>query len=809
MAVEGEKIIPVEIEEEMKNSYLTYSMSVIIGRALPDVRDGLKPIHRRILYAMQELDLGSTRPYKKSARIVGEVMGKYHPHGDLAIYESLVRMAQNFSLRYLLIDGQGNFGSLDGDAPAAMRYTEARLTPFAEEMLRDIERDTVDKVDNFEGSLKEPVILPAAFPNLLVNGSSGIAVGMATNIPPHNLTEVIDGIVAFLENPEISIDELMEYIKGPDFPGGGLIVGREGIRQAFHTGRGNITLKARVNIEKTKSARENIIISELPYQVNKALLIERIAELVKEGQIEGISNVRDESDREGMRIVIELKREAQPEVVLAQLYLHTSLQSTFGVIALVIVEGRPRVLNLKELIHYFIEHRKEVVTRRTKFELKRAEKRSHILEGLKIAVRNIEEVIKIIRHARAVQEASKKLQERFKLTSEQASAILEMRLQRLTQLQQAELEEEYLKLIKAIEEYQLILKSEGKLISIIKEELLRLKEKYGDFRRTEIIEEEASFKIEDTIADETVVVTISHSGYIKRISESTYRQQRRGGKGITGMGLKEDDFVEHLFIASTHDYILFFTDQGRCYWVKVYELPQATRISRGKAIVNLIELKPGEKIKAFIPIRKFEPGRFLVMVTKQGMIKKTSLSEYSRPRRGGINAIELTPGDTLCEVKLTNGHQEIIIGTRRGQAIRFDEREVRPTSRVSQGVRGIRLTPGDEVISAIAVRREEATLLVVSSKGYGKRTVLSDYRITARGGKGIITMRTSEKVGDVVSILEVEELEELMLVTQRGTIVRLAIKDISVIGRATQGVKLIKLSEGEEVVDVCHVAEEK
>jgi DNA gyrase subunit A len=803
-----EKIVPVYIEDEMKNSYLDYSMSVIVGRALPDVRDGLKPVHRRIFYAMHQLNLNYRQPYKKSARVVGEVIGKYHPHGDMAVYDAIVRLVQDFSLRYPLIDGQGNFGSVDGDSPAAMRYTEVRMAPLSEELLKYIDKNTVDFTPNFDETLKEPVVLPTTIPNLLINGSSGIAVGMATNIPPHNLSEVIDGLILCIDKPEVEIEELMEVIPGPDFPTGAFILGREGIIQAYKTGRGSVILKARANIEKLKGDKENIIISEIPYQVNKGDLLERIAELVRNKKIEGIADVRDESDREGMRIVIEIKKGATAQVVLNQLYKHTPLQITFGIIMLALVKHQPKLLNLKELLVHFIEYQKEITQRRTKYDLEKAEKRAHILEGLKIALKNIDRVVEIIKTSKNVDQAKVRLQEHFNLTEAQAQAILEMRLQRLVSLEREKLDEEYLVLLKDIEIFKSILESERKVLGVIKEELVEIKRKYGDERRTQIIDEVTDFKIEDLIAEEEVVITISHSGYIKRLPISAYRQQRRGGRGVLSMETREEDFVEHLFITSTHHYILFFTDRGRCYWLKVHEIPPAGRLARGKAIINLIQITPGEKIKAFIPIREFNDQCFLIMATRQGLVKKTNLIEYSRPRVTGIDAISLREGDELIEVVLTDGQQDIILGTRAGQAVRFNEKTIRPVARKSQGVIGIRLNPNDSVVGMMAVKRE-ADLLVVSSKGFGKRSSLSEYRTIGRGSKGVITLRVNERNGYVVKILEVVENDELMVITSQGILIRLPVQEIRVTGRATQGVKIIKLAEEDYVIDVARVAEMK
>ncbi|MFH1613011.1 MAG: DNA gyrase subunit A [bacterium] len=796
-----EKIIPVYIEDKMKTSYLDYSMSVIVGRALPDVRDGLKPVHRRILYAMNELGMEHSKSYKKSARVVGEVIGKYHPHGDVAVYDTIVRLVQNFSLRYPLIEGQGNFGSVDGDAPAAMRYTEVKMMSICEEMLCDIDKETVEFVNNFDDTLQEPTILPTAIPNLLINGSSGIAVGMATNIPAHNLGEVIDGLISCIDNPDISIDDLIKIIKGPDFPTGAFICGVEGIVTAYKTGRGVIVLKSKASIEKIKGDKENIIITEIPYQVNKSNLIEKIADLVREKKVEGISDIRDESDREGMRIVIEIKKGIISEVILNQLYKHTQLQTSFGIIMLCLVKNQARVLNLKEMLVYFIEYRKEIIIKRTFFELNKAEKRAHILEGLKIALNNIEEVVKIIKTSQDTNQAKQKLNERFNLSEIQVQSILDMRLQRLVSLERSKLEEEYLGLLKEIEKLKFILENEKKVFVIMKEEFLEIKTKYADERRTEIVKSEADLNIEDLIAEEDVVITISHTGYIKRVPLTTYRQQKRGGKGVLSMETKEEDFVEHLFIASTHHYILFFTNKGRCYWLKVYEIPQVSRIAKGKAIINLIKISSEEKIKAFIPIKEFDDKHFLIMATKKGIVKKTNLIEYSRPRSNGIDAILLKEEDELVESVLTNGSQDIILGTSLGQAIRFNESNVRIVSRKSQGVIGTRLHSGDFVIGMIVVKRE-AGLLVISTNGYGKRSALSEYRTIGRGGKGVMTLRLNEKIGQVAKILEVIEGDEFMIVTSKGILIRLSVKEIRTISRVTQGVRIIKLGTDDCVIDV-------
>lgn len=799
-----EKVLPVSLEDEMKSSYIDYAMSVIVSRALPDVRDGLKPVHRRVLFGMHELGVAYNKAYKKSARIVGEVLGKYHPHGDTAVYDSMVRMVQDFSLRYPLVDGQGNFGSVDGDSPAAMRYTEARLARISEEMLRDLDKNTVNFASNFDDSLQEPTVLPSYLPNLLANGASGIAVGMATNIPPHNLNEVIDGIIALIEKPSLTPDDLMKYVTAPDFPTGGIIYGYEGVRDAYQTGRGKIIVRAKANIETLKNDRENIIITELPYQVNKASLIEKIAELVRAGKINDISNIRDESDRDGMRVVIELKREGQPAVILNNLFKHTQMQVTFGVIMLALVNGVPKVLNLKEMMQPFIDHRMEVLIRRTKFELEAAERRAHILEGYIIALDNIDEVIETIKKSKDVETAKNNLIRKFKLSEIQAKAILDMRLQRLTGLERKKIEDEYREVLKTIERLQGILNSETKRYKIIKDELLAVKERYGDARRTEIVVDYKEFAIEDIIAEEEVVVTISHRGFIKRFPVSGYRRQARGGKGVTGAGTKDDDFIEHMFIASTHNYIMFFTDKGKCYWLKVHELPEGGRATRGRSILNLIEKEKDENITAFLNVKEFDDNHYLFMVTEQGTVKKTVLSAYSNVRRGGINAINLNDGDNLIEVKITDGSNDIIIATKEGMAIRFNESNVRDMGRTATGVRGINLSKGDIVIGAIALKRA-TTLLVATDKGFGKRSDLSDYRITNRGGKGIKTIKTSDKNGKLIAIREVNDKDELVISTTGGMIIRQSVQAIRVMGRNTQGVRLIRLNEGDNITDIARV----
>ncbi len=806
--MEKETIIPIYIEDEMKSSYLDYAMSVIIGRALPDVRDGLKPVHRRVLYAMNELGMDSDKPYKKSARVVGEVLGKYHPHGDMAVYDSMVRMVQNFSHRYQLIDGQGNFGSIDGDNPAAMRYTEVRFTRFAEELLQDIDKQTVDFIPNFDETLKEPTVLPAVLPNLLLNGSSGIAVGMATNIPPHNLGELVDGIIHLIDNPDAVVQDLLQFIPGPDFPTAGLIFGVDGIKDYYSTGRGKIILRANARIESLKSGREAIIITEIPYQVNKKNLIEKIAELVREKKIEGISALRDESDRDGIRVVIELKRDENAYVILNQLYKHTQMQITFGVIMLAIVDNQPRILNLKELIECYLKHRQEVIIRRTKYELQLAEERAHILEGLKIALSNLDEVIKIIKESKTPAKAKTSLVTRFELTPIQAQAILEMQLQRLTGLEQDKLNKEYLGVIKNIAELKSILESKRKVLELIKKDLIRLKEKFADPRRSQIIQEAVEFNRENLIAEEDMVITISHSGYIKRIPLSVYKMQKRGGVGVAGMTTKEEDFVDQLYVASTHDYILFFTNKGKVYWLKVYDIPELGRISKGKAIVNLLKLGEDEQIAESISIREFNETDYLIMATRKGLVKKTKLSAYSHPRVGGIIALSLIGDDELIRVERTSGNDDIILSTMMGKVIRFSETQVRATGRTASGVRGIRLKENDQVVS-MEVVCEGLTLLTVTANGYGKRTKFADYRRQSRGGQGVIDIKTVPRNGAVIGICEIKDTDEVVMITSTGMVIRCPAKDISVIGRNTQGVRLIRLKEEDKLIDVVTVANEE
>ncbi|OGX31758.1 MAG: DNA gyrase subunit A [Omnitrophica WOR_2 bacterium RIFCSPHIGHO2_02_FULL_46_37] len=808
MYTRNEKIVPVYIEDEVKDSYLNYAMSVIVGRALPDVRDGLKPVHRRVLYTMKELNLEYGKPYKKCARVVGDCMGRFHPHGDVAIYDTLVRMAQDFSLRYPLVDGQGNFGSIDGDNAAAMRYTEARLSTIAGEMLEDIDKNTVNFGPNFDTSLQEPLLLPAKLPNLLVNGSSGIAVGMATNIPPHNLGEVADAVIYLLEHPEAESKDLMRYVKGPDFPTGGIICGRGGIKDAYNTGRGKLTVRARATVERQKSGKDLIVVTEIPYQVQKSGLIGAMAGLVEEKKIEGISDIRDESDREGMRIVVELKRDVQPQVVLNQLFKHTQLETTFGIIMLALLDNRPKVLNLRQILDSYIDHRKTIIRRRTQFELDRALKRAHILEGLKIALKFIDRIIKVIKTSKSVEAAKENLIREFEFSEIQAQAILEMQLQRLTALERDKIDAEYAELLKKIELCKSILTSEKKIEGIIKDELGELKKKYSDNRRTEIVGEVEEFEIEDLIAEEDVVVTISHGGYIKRLPVAAYRKQKRGGTGATGAEVKEEDFIEHLFVASTKDYLLIFTDKGQVYWLKVYEIPQGSRTSKGKAIVNLLQVKSEEKIAATIPVKEFSAEKYLVMATSLGLIKKTCLDAYSNPRKGGIIGITLEKDDELIGVEMTDGKQELLIGTREGKAVRFPEAEVRDMGRGAKGVRGIKLAKKDEVIAMI-IAQKEAAILTVTELGFAKRTLFKEYRLTRRGGKGIINIKVTGKNGLAVAIKTVSDEDELMVITQNGMFLRCAIKDIRATGRASQGVRLIKLEDKDRVSCVAPVIAEE
>ncbi|MGB2706284.1 MAG: DNA gyrase subunit A [Candidatus Omnitrophota bacterium] len=809
MYTRNEKVVPVYIEEEMKDSYINYAMSVIIGRALPDVRDGLKPVHRRILYAMKELNLEHNKPYKKSARIVGETLGKYHPHGDMAIYDTLVRMAQDFSLRYPLIDGQGNFGSVDGDPAAAQRYTEARLERITDLMLADIEKNTVKFTPNFDSSLKEPSVLPAALPNLMLNGSTGIAVGMATNIPPHNLSEVVAGITHLIDNPDCEIKDLMKKIKGPDFPTGGIICGKEGVKKAYETGRGRLLVHARASIESQKSGKESIIITEIPYQVNKNNLISSIANLVQDKKIEGISDLRDESDKDGMRIVIKLKRGQNSQVVLNQLYKHTQMQTTFGIIMLAIVENRPKILNLKEMLSAYASHRKSVITRRTRFDKEKAEARAHILEGLKIALKNLDRVISIIKKSKDPQTARNELMKRFKLSDKQAQAILEMQLQRLTNLERAKIDGEYKELIKKIAYLTSILASERRVLDIIKEELAEINKKFGDERRTELMGEAEELEMEDLIQEEDVVITVSHSGYIKRLPVSAYKKQHRGGKGITGAGMKEEDFIEDLFVASTHDNLLFFTDKGKAFTVKVYDIPQTGRVAKGKAIINMLSLSSGEKITSSIPVKKFDEGTFLMMVTRAGKIKKTALSAFANIRKSGIIAISLATGDNLMAAKLTSGRDDVFIATKEGKAIRFSEKAIRDMGRGAAGVRGMNLGKKDTVIGMEVISDKKATLLSVTENGFSKRTEAGEYRIQSRGGKGIINLKVTGKNGPVVGLKLVSDKDDIMIITSKGMVVRCAVKDIRATGRAAQGVRIIKLGKADKVVSVARVVKEE
>lgn len=808
---EGEKIIKVNIENQMKSAYIDYSMSVIVSRALPDVRDGLKPVHRRVLYGMLDLGVLSNRSYKKSARIVGEVLGKYHPHGDSSVYDAMVRMAQEWSLRYPLVDGQGNFGSIDGDSPAAMRYTEARLRKIAEEMLADIDKDTVDFQLNFDDSLTEPTVLPSLIPNLLVNGASGIAVGMATNMPPHNLSEVIDGIVAYIDNRDITIAELMQFIKAPDFPTGGIIYGYEGVREAFETGRGRVMMRGEAVFEE-HNGRDWIIVNSIPYMVNKAEMIKKTADLVNEKKLDGISDIRDESDRNGMRIVYELKKDAIPNIVLNKLYQMTALQTSFSVNNVALVKGRPKTLNLRELIHYFVEHRHEVVIRRTKYDLNEAQKRAHILEGLIIALDNIDEIIELIKASKTPEEARNGLIDRFNLSEIQARAILDMRLQRLTGLEIQKIKEEYDAILKMIAHFQEILNNESLRFDIIKKEMLDVKEKYGDKPRSTVVYSADDFKIEDTIPDEAVVLTISHLGYIKRTALSEYRRQSRGGKGSKGSESRDEDFIEHLFIATNHNYMLFFTEKGKCFWMRVFEIPEGAKTSKGRAIQNMINIDPDDKVKAYINVlnlkdQDYIDNNFIILVTKKGTIKKTSLEAYSRPRQSGINAITIREGDELLEARMTNGSNEVLIALRSGRAIRFNESTVRPMGRNASGVRAITLAgETDEVVGMICVQEESSNILVVSEKGFGKRSDLNDYRVTNRGGKGVKTINITEKTGQLIAIKEVTDKDDLIIINKSGILIRIAVESLRVMGRATQGVKLIDLRANDAIAAVAKVS---
>lgn len=811
---DGSKLIPINIEDEMKSAYIDYSMSVIVSRALPDVRDGMKPVHRRVLYGMYELGVMANRAHKKSARIVGEVLGKYHPHGDSSVYDAMVRMAQEWSLRYLLVDGQGNFGSVDGDSPAAMRYTEARMQKISEEMLADIEKETVDFQLNFDDTLQEPTVLPTKIPNLLVNGASGIAVGMATNMPPHNLTEVVNGTLAYIDNNDISIEELMEHVKAPDFPTAGIIYGYEGVREAFKTGRGRIVLRGKANFEEV-NGREAIVVTEIPYQVNKAEMIKKTADLVNEKKLEGIYNIRDESDRNGMRIVYELKRDAVPNIVLNSLYKYTALQSSFSVNNIALVNGRPQMLNLKDLIHYFVEHRHEVVTRRAQFDLRKAEERAHILKGLIIASDNIDEVIKLIRGSKDGEEARQKLIDRFSLSEIQARAIVEMRLRQLTGLEQDKLRAEYEEVMKLIAYLKELLASKEMRMNVIKEELAEVRDKFGDERRSQIEFSGGDMSIEDLIADENVVITISHAGYVKRTPLSEYKTQNRGGVGQKGVATRDQDFLEHLFVATNHQYMLFFTQKGKCFWMRVYEIPEGNKTSKGRAIQNLINIENDDKVKAFICTKDLKDeeyinSHYVIMATKKGIVKKTLLEQYSRPRQNGINAITIREDDELLEAKLTNGSSQILVAVRSGKLVRFEESKTRPMGRSASGVRGITLAnEQDEVIGMVSVNDMTSEILVVSENGYGKRSSLEDYRITNRGGKGVKTLNITEKTGNLVAVINVTDADDLMIINKSGLTIRMEVSDLRVMGRATQGVRLINIKGNDSIAAVTKVMREE
>ncbi len=805
---ETERILPVVIEDEMKKSYIDYAMSVIVSRALPDVRDGLKPVQRRILVAMDELGLAHNKGYRKSAKISGDVTGNYHPHGTSAVYDAMVRMAQDFSLRYTLVDGQGNFGSIDGDSAAAERYTEARLTRIAEDLMADIKKETVDFVPNYDETRKEPVVLPAKLPNLLMNGAAGIAVGMATNVPPQNLRELVEGITRVIDEPSVPDEELIKIVTGPDFPTGGIIFGRAGVRDAYLTGRGRVVVRARANIETHANGAECIVITEIPFMVNKSNLIEAIADLVRSGKIDGIKDIRDESDRDGIRVVIDLKRDAQASIILNQLYKRTQMQTTFGANMLALVDGVPKVLTLRQMMDHFIAHREEVIVRRTKYDLAKAEARAHILEGLKKALDHIDEIVQLIKKANDVDDARTKLIKKFKLSEIQAQAILDMRLQRLTGLQRKKIEEEYKQTIKLIAYLKSILESRTKVLGIIKEDLQQAADTYGDDRRTEIVEATTDFSIEDLIAEEDMAISISHSGYIKRLPVGTYRRQHRGGKGVTGMGTKEDDFVEHMMIASTHDYILFFTQTGQCHWLRVHEIPQVGRAAKGKAIVNILQLNPGESLMAFVPVRDFDDDHYIVMATRNGIVKKTRLSAFSHPRRGGIRAMSIDDKDELIDACMTDGSCDILLGKKWGKAIRFHEQDVREMGRTARGVKGTSLEKGNEVVSMAVIVGEGGTILSVTENGYGKRTNIHDYRVTRRGGKGVISIKTTKRNGPVVCVKVVNETDEVMIMTRNGVMIRLPVSGISVIGRNTQGVRIIQLGQGDHVTDVARVVSE-
>ena len=797
--------LPRDIVDEMRESYLNYSMSVIVSRALPDVRDGLKPVHRRILYGMSELGSSWNRPYKKSARIVGDVLGKYHPHGDSSVYDALVRMAQQFSMRYQLVDGQGNFGSIDGDNAAAMRYTESRMTKLSSEMLKDLEKDTVEWGLNFDETLKEPMVLPSLVPTLLVNGSEGIAVGMATKIPPHNLKEVVTGLIALIENSKISAEEIMTHIKGPDFPTAGLIMGMDGLKQAYETGRGKIKMRARAHIETASNGKDSIVITEVTYQTNKSNLVEKIADLVRDKKIVGITDLRDESDKDGIRVVIETRRDAVPEVILNQLYKHTQLQDTFGIILLALVKGVPKIMPLKVILNHFIDFRHEVVVRRTQFELREAEARAHLLEGLKIALDNIDEVIKIIRASKNPPQAKEGLMSSFSLSEIQSQAILDMRLQKLTGLEVEKVVTEYKEVIKIINHLKSILDSKEQRMEIIKTELKEIRELYSDPRRTEIIPVDTDFSMEDMIAEEEVVLTITHQGYIKRTAANTYRTQRRGGRGVQGAMSKDEDFVEHLFIANTHNYMLFFTDKGKCYWLKVYDIPQGGRAARGRAIVNLIGCEPNERVEAFVSVKEFDDQHYIVMATEKGIVKKTVLSAYGKPRKGGIYAIEIRDGDKLIEARVSNGEHDILLGTYEGKSIRFSEKDIRPSGRKTMGVKGIKLGSAKDRLVGMLIVKREGTILVATEKGMGKRTDIIQYRTQTRGGKGVMTMRCTEKTGNMVNIMEVVDSDDLIIITNQGVLMRQSVAAIRTIGRATQGVKLVKLDGGTSISAITRV----
>ena len=807
MATRRDKILPVEIVDEMRSSYLDYSMSVIVSRALPDARDGLKPVHRRILFGMDELGLRANKTFKKSARIVGEVLGKFHPHGDTAIYDSLVRMAQDFSLRYPMVHGQGNFGSVDGDGAAAMRYTEAILHRIAEEMLQDIDKDTVDFIPNFDDTLEEPTVLPSRLPQLHMNGASGIAVGMATNIPPYNLREISNAIIAIIDNPDIEIEELLKFVSGPDFPTGGIIYGKKGIGDAHRTGKGSIKVRSRVSVEVSNNNMESIIVSEIPFQVNKSNLIIKTADLVRDKVIEGIRDIRDESDRDGIRIVMDLKKDVIPDVVINQLFKHTQLQDTFSVNFIALVDGEPKLLNLKESLIPFIEFRHEVVLRRTEFEKNKAENRAHILEGLKVALDNIDEIIKIIKKSESPDLARTKLMSSFKLSERQAKAILEMRLSALTGMEQKKIVQELSELLKLIEKLTSILSNKELRMEIVKDELIEVTEKYGDDRRTDIVEDEGEFSIEDMIADEDVVITISHNGFIKRFPVSGFKRQGRGGRGHKGAATKEDDFIEHLFVASTHHHLLIFTDKGRCHWLKVHEIPPAGRASRGRAIINILQLEKDENPQAFLAVKEFDEDHFILMATERGLVKKTVLSAYKRPMKGGIYAIDIRDGDKLIEARLTDGSNDIILGSSLGKAIRFNESAARPMGRKTRGVRGMKLQNDEDVVIGMIVIKRSATVLAVSANGFGKRTGIDAYPLRNRGGKGVMTIRTTEKVGKMLSIKEVVDTDDLMIITQNGIMIRQPVSSIRTIGRATQGVKLIRLDENDSIASVTRVME--